>query len=323
MATYAEFIQQQEDRDGIRLSWNVWPSSKLEATRLVVPLGCLFTPLKERAGEVVKEGIYSATYAMCKQSERSTLDLCKLPTDLPPIQYDPVLCTRGNCRAILNPLCQVDYRAKFWVCNFCFQRNPFPPQYGLMTEQCQPAELIPQFSTIEYTITRAFVPPPIFLFVIDTCMDEEELAGIKESIQLSLSLLPPNASVGLITFGKMVAVHELGCDGCAKSYVFRGTKDVTAKQLQEMLGLTRQAPVGAPVANAPGMPAQQRPQGPTNRFIQALSNVDMYLTDLIGELQRDPWGVPQGKRSLRSTGVALSIAVGLLEVIAVSTTGVL
>lgn len=40
----------------------------------------------------------------------------------------------------------------------------------------------------------------------------------------------------------------------------------------------------------------------------------MNLTDLLGELQRDPWPVPQGKRPLRSTGVALSIAVGLLEV---------
>lgn len=93
MATYEEYIQQNEDRDGIRCTWNVWPSSRIEATRLVVPLGCLYQPLKERP-------------------------------DLPPIQYDPVLCTRNNCRAILNPLCQVDYRAKLWVCNFCFQRNP-------------------------------------------------------------------------------------------------------------------------------------------------------------------------------------------------------
>lgn len=93
MATYQEFIQQNEDRDGVRFSWNVWPSSRIEATRMVVPLGCLFTPLKERP-------------------------------DLPPIQYDPVLCTRPTCRAILNPFCQVDYRAKVWACNFCFQRNP-------------------------------------------------------------------------------------------------------------------------------------------------------------------------------------------------------
>lgn len=49
---------------------------------------------------------------------------------------------------------------------------------------------------------------------------------------MSLSLLPPNALVGLITFGKMVQVHELGCEGFSKSYVFRGTKDFNAKQIQ-------------------------------------------------------------------------------------------
>lgn len=51
---------------------------------------------------------------------------------------------------------------------------------------------------------------PIYLFVVDTCMDEEELGALKDSLQMSLSLLPQNALVGLITFGKMVQVHELG-----------------------------------------------------------------------------------------------------------------
>ncbi len=27
--------------------------------------------------------------------------------DLPPIQYEPVMCTRQSCRAVLNPMCQV------------------------------------------------------------------------------------------------------------------------------------------------------------------------------------------------------------------------
>ena len=40
----------------------------------------------------------------------------------------------------------------------------------------------------------------------------------------------------------------------------------------------------------------------------------MNLTDLLGELQRDPWPVAADKRPLRSTGTALSIAVSLLEV---------
>lgn len=35
MTTYQDFINQNEDRDGVRFSWNVWPSSRLEATRMV------------------------------------------------------------------------------------------------------------------------------------------------------------------------------------------------------------------------------------------------------------------------------------------------
>ncbi|XP_062973899.1 protein transport protein Sec23A [Elgaria multicarinata webbii] len=276
MTTFLEFIQQNEDRDGVRFSWNVWPSSRLEATRMVVPVASLFTPLKERP-------------------------------DLPPIQYEPVLCSRTTCRAVLNPLCQVDYRAKLWACNFCYQRNQFPPTYAGISELNQPAELLPQFSSIEYVVQRGPQMPLIFLYVVDTCMEDEDLQALKESMQMSLSLLPPTALVGLITFGRMVQVHELGCEGISKSYVFRGTKDLSAKQLQEMLGLTKMN-----VSQVGRGPQVQQPP-PSNRFLQPVQKIDMNLTDLLGELQRDPWPVPQGKRPLRSSGVALSIAVGLLE----------
>ena len=124
----------------------------------------------------------------------------------------------------------------------------------------------------------------------------------------------------------------MGCEGIAKSYVFRGTKDFSAKQVQDMLGIGKSVG-GAP--GQPGMPGQPgappgqmqpgqmgpmgAPRGPgqqaipTSRFLQPVQKCDMYLTDLLGELQRDPWPVSQGKRPLRSTGAALSIAVGLLE----------
>uniref|UniRef100_A0A8D2ZLD9 Protein transport protein SEC23 n=1 Tax=Scophthalmus maximus TaxID=52904 RepID=A0A8D2ZLD9_SCOMX len=275
MATFPEYISQNEERDGVRFSWNVWPSSRLEATRMVVPVAALFTPLRERP-------------------------------DLPPIQYEPVLCSRATCRAVLNPLCQVDYRAKLWACNFCYQRNQFPPSYSGISEVNQPAELLPQFSTIEYVVQRGPQMPLVFLYVVDTCMEDEDLQALKESLQMSLSLLPPTALVGLITFGRMVQVHELGCEGISKSYVFRGTKDLSAKQLQEMLGLTK------PSANQGRGPQTAQPPL-SNRFLQPVQKVDMNLTDLLGELQRDPWPVTQGKRPLRSLGVAMSIAVGLLE----------
>ncbi|KAG8013017.1 Protein transport protein Sec23A [Nibea albiflora] len=274
MATFPEYIAQNEERDGVRFSWNVWPSSRLEATRMVVPVASLFTPLRERP-------------------------------DLPPIQYEPVLCSRATCRAVLNPLCQVDYRAKLWACNFCYQRNQFPPSYAGISEVNQPAELLPQFSTIEYVVQRGPQMPLVFLYVVDTCMEDEDLQALKESLQMSLSLLPPTALVGLITFGRMVQVHELGCEGISKSYVFRGTKDLNAKQLQEMLGLTKpSATQGRGPQTAPPL---------SNRFLQPVQKIDMNLTDLLGELQRDPWPVTQGKRPLRSLGVAMSIAVGLLE----------
>lgn len=49
--------------------------------------------------------------------------------------------------------------------------------------------------------------PPIFLFVIDTCMDEEDLKALRDAVIVSLSLIPQYALVGLITFGTMVSIE--------------------------------------------------------------------------------------------------------------------
>ena len=110
-------------------------------------------------------------------------------------------------------------------------------------------------------------------------------------------------------------VHELGYTECAKSYVFRGNKDYTAKQVQEMLGL-------AP-GMRPGVPPQQQqqqqqqparpPLGPAARFLLPVQQAEFQITNVLEQLQRDPWPVANDKRALRCTGVALSVAVGLLE----------
>lgn len=75
--------------------------------------------------------------------------------------------------------------------------------------------------------------------------------------------------------------------------------------LQTLLGLV---PGAAPAQRVPGMPAAG-----ASRFLQPVSECDMSLTDIIEELQSDPWPVAQGMRPLRSTGAAMSVAVGLLE----------
>ncbi|KAK0270156.1 GTPase-activating protein S23 [Friedmanniomyces endolithicus] len=273
-----------EERDGIRLSWNTFPSSRMEASRLVVPIGALYTPLKEKS-------------------------------DTPLLQYEPVTC-KAPCRAVLNPFCQVDMRARIWICPFCLQRNGLPPHYKDISENQIPPELHPGSTTIEYRLARPAPTPPIFVFVVDTCQEEDSLKALKDSIIMSLDLIPPHALVGLITYGTMAQVHELGYTECAKSYVFRGNKDYTGKQVQEMLGLLT-APGARPgmqqVQPQPGRPAPPPMGGAGQRFLLPVQQCEFQLTNALESLQKDPWPVANDRRSIRCTGVALSVATGLLE----------
>jgi protein transport protein SEC23 len=47
--------------------------------------------------------------------------------------------------------------------------------------------------------------------VVDTVLGEGEMGQLREQLIKSLSLLPPTALVGLITFGNMVSCHHLMC----------------------------------------------------------------------------------------------------------------
>ena len=107
-------------------------------------------------------------------------------------------------RAPLTPNSQVDTRARIWICPFCLSRNPLPPHYKDISQTAIPPELHISNSTIEYRLSRPAPSAPIFLYVVDTCQEEDSLTALKESLVMSLSLLPENALVGLVTFGTMV-----------------------------------------------------------------------------------------------------------------------
>lgn len=73
-------------------------------------------------------------------------------------------------------------------------------------------------------------------------------------------------------------------------------------------------------AMRPGMPQQPgqqgrpiMPMGPATRFLLPVQQCEFQLTKVLEQLQKDPWPVASDKRSLRCTGVALGVAVGLLE----------
>jgi protein transport protein SEC23 len=91
-------------------------------------------------------------------------------------------------------------RARVWICPFCLNRNQLPAHYKDISAEQIPPELHP----IEYRLPTPAKAPPIFLFVVDTCQEEDSLKALKDSIIMSLSLLPTYALVGLITYGTMV-----------------------------------------------------------------------------------------------------------------------
>lgn len=273
-------FEEFEDNDGVRLAWNCFPSTKLEATRAVVPVSAMYTPLHEKE-------------------------------DLRVLQYEPVTC-KPSCRAVINPFCYLDTRSKVWTCPFCMSRNVLPAQYREITQETMPVELESTASTVEYELQRPPALPPTFLFVVDLCQDEENLAALRDSLIVTLSLLPANAKVGLITFGAMVQVYELGYSACSKTFVFRGTTDYSVKQVSEMLSLGS-VPINANASKTASPLNTPAHAAAMARFLVPLEECELQIVQAIEALTPDPWEVPTGQRPARCSGVAVSVAVSLFE----------
>ncbi|XP_073225298.1 protein transport protein SEC23 E-like isoform X2 [Cicer arietinum] len=266
-----------EGVDGVRMTWNVWPRSKVEASKCVIPLAV-------------------------------TLYVIRPHPDIPRLPYAPLRCK--TCSAALNPFARVDFTAKIWICPFCYQRNHFPPHYNAISETHLPGELYPQYTTVEYAIPHSDPnppPSPVFLFLLDTCIIDEEIEFLKSALKRAIGLLPDNALVGFLSFGTQVQVHELGFSDMSKVYVFRGSKEISKDQILEQLGLASSASARRPMKGAPF------PNSGVSRFLLPASEGEYTLNSLLDELQRDQWPVPPGKRHARCTGVALSVAAGLLS----------
>lgn len=143
---------------------------------------------------------------------------------------------------------------------------------------------------------------PAFVFVLDECMEEEELGAVKRELLLIIEQLPENASVGLITFGAMVKVYDLGFSDCTRVILFPGERELSSEQVRKFLGMD-------------GIKQQHLGR---NAFIQnqslllPISECEFNITTAIEEL-RSFLKVKPGHRPMRSTGASIAAAVGLLE----------
>ncbi|KAJ3426147.1 protein transport protein sec23 [Anaeramoeba flamelloides] len=269
------FIQ-KEDLNGIRWSWNIFPNSSQEESRLVIPLGCLYSPKRE------------------------------IPT-CPELPYPPINCR--SCGCILNPYCSIDFNGKTWSCPFCYQRNQFPQSYYGISEQSLPAELIEKFTTVEYLLP----PPqqqqqnripnvPVFLFLLDLHCPQEELDAMKDAILESFAFLPPQSKICLVTLGTALQIYDLSFTSCPKSFILRGTREYTYDKIQDLLQLRT------------NILDQQKGDTPTgiHKFFRPISECEFLVSEILEDLKKDPWGNKKGIRPQRCVGTGLQLALMLM-----------
>lgn len=275
----------REDKDGVRLSWSSLPKSKLQHQRNVIPMGALYTPLNDKS-------------------------------PIPLLDQNSIISCR-SCRAVLSPFVQCN--SGVWTCLVCSTTNQLP---ALVDEQGQPAlplNLNQEFTTVEYQTGRLAPLPPVFFYVVDTIFEGDDVEGafqqLKESLTLSLSLLPENALVGFISFGKHVKIHDLSSNDNL-SYTFNGNKQYTLEKLQSSLGLISS---GLSVANSKGSNDSGYEQLIGNvgkRFLQPVTIAEYQLTNIIESLVVDHFPHNEySQRPERATGSAINIASLLLKTI--------
>ena len=269
-------FEEAEKVDGVRLSWHVWPTTRLDQIKMVVPLGVMYTPLANQ------QEVFRCPYA-------------------------PLKCRKETCQAILSPWSEVDWVNKLWVCPLCLTRDAFPMSYQHSSPQNLPSELEEDATTIEYEVkspeaAASSTQSPAFLFVIDTAIPENELEAIKASIEQTLTLLPEDCLIGLITFGKHASVHEIGFVECNKCIVFRGDihqneeklKNFTVDRIKHLLEVSPT-------------------NGGISRFFQPIHEIINDFNEILEDINCDQWVAKRSCRPDKCTGVACQIAVSLME----------
>ncbi len=261
-------ITKEESQNSVRMSWNVLPSNPIDLQRYIVPCGIHYTPLKQ-------------------------------VENLQILEYEPLTCK--ICKSVIAPQFQIDFRSKSWSCPFCESKNMFPTIYAQnISEQNLPAELLPEATTIEYKLNKKESKFPVFMFLIDIAIEESELSELKETIQSTLSLIPPECEIGIITYGTMCNLVELGFTDFPKMFVFKGEKKYSAQNIVTQLGLFNK--------NDPRIQSQN-----SKKFLVPLKDSEFAINSFLDDLFPDPFPVGFEERKSNCLGLAINVAISLLE----------
>lgn len=182
-------IHEELVRDGITFNWNIFPSTRLDTSRLLTPIGCLYTPL-----------------------DSSSVD-----------EFNPSISNNGNpitcssCNFIVNSHVHVNVSNR-WCCPFC-KKKTFSEGDGLRS---------PKSNTVIYKLPERIAsdePPFAYIFVVDLYLQIDQLENgsspfhaLIESITKNIEQIPTGCLIGLCSFNEDVHVHKLGLGSNSTSF---------------------------------------------------------------------------------------------------------
>ncbi|MES1905654.1 MAG: Protein transport protein Sec23A [Paramarteilia canceri] len=167
-----------------------------------------------------------------------------------------------------------------------------------------PAELQKTSATIDY-VCPSNHSPPIFLFLVDVSVNQEDLEFIKQNILLVMNTISDKSLVGLITFGNIVKLHEISeMYGFFKSNGFSGGKIMMIEN--QILSHPNDQNLSETGAGQ---------QIKSNQFFKLYSKCDLEFGYLVKSLLADSNKGNHELRPKRCAGTALNFAVSLLEIL--------
>ncbi|KAJ9182210.1 hypothetical protein P3X46_006231 [Hevea brasiliensis] len=277
--------------EGLRWSWNAWPTNEKEVASLTLSIMC--TPLM-----------------------------------LPILPYEPLICTR--CGAVLNPYaCKfpisysgigeanlpaelfptystVEYKIDKIDAKFASSSHlGYSWANGLSSSNAFLSSMAslgtPRMAAGVGVGGKLMGIVPMFVFVVDACTAEEVLRAVKNELLLAIEQLPENALVALVAFDSMVRAYDLGFSECSWVVVFHGDRQVSSEKIQQFLGVHRSK-------------LQQLGENPfvlNQGFLLPISECEFNITNAIEEICSLAVAM-RGHRPQRCTGAAISVALGLL-----------
>lgn len=167
----------QVEKSGVRLSWKKWPLTRKSAKRMLIPLSIQYTPFSI-------------------QFENS-------PT-IPAKSLEYIQC---SCGAFANQMSVHDHHQ--WRCNFCSEElsKPAGEIEGHVFQHLTKSWMTEFIVDSEQAVDKA---GPVFVLVVDrNVTDAAEDLALKNLVLKSISTLPNDAQVALISFGERVHIHDM------------------------------------------------------------------------------------------------------------------